>query len=95
MPKAYLVAHVRVHDAERYEEFRRLSGPAIASHGGRVLARDPAPDHREGAARGIAILIEFDGVEAARAFYESDAYTALRKIREAAAETDLMLVEGI
>ena len=94
MPKAYLVAHIRVHDRERFEEFRKLSGTAIADHGGRVLVRNPAADHREGNLRGTVIVIEFDDMEAARRFYESDAYSAARLVREEAAETDLLLVEG-
>ena len=95
MPKAYLVAHIRVHDKDRYEEFKAMSGPAIAAHGGRVLVRNPNPDHREGGGQGVCILIEFDTLDQARAFYDSDAYTAARKVRETAAETDLLLVESI
>lgn len=95
MPKAYLVAYIRVHDSATYEEFRKMSGPAIAAHGGRVLVRNPEADHREGSLRGTVIMIEFDDMAAARRFYESDAYTAARGVRERAAETDLLLVEGV
>jgi hypothetical protein len=68
MPKAYLVAHIRVHDDKGYEEFKKMAGPAIADHGGRVLVRNPEADHREETLRG--------------------------SVRERAAETDLLLVEG-
>jgi uncharacterized protein (DUF1330 family) len=95
MPKAYLVAHIRVHDSEAYQEFRKMSGPAIADHGGRVLVRSPEADHREGTLRGTVIVIEFDDMEAARRFYESEAYTVARQVRERAADTDLLLVEGL
>lgn len=95
MPKAYLVAHIRVNDREAFDEFRKMSGPAIADHGGRVLVRNPEADHREGNLRGTVIVIEFDDMDAARRFYESDAYTAARRVRERAAETDLLLVEGV
>ena len=95
MAKGYLVAHIRVHDKEGFERFKAMSGPAIADFGGRVLARNPTPEHREGDLRGTTILIEFDDMNAARRFYESDAYSAARAVRETAAETDLMLVEGI
>jgi uncharacterized protein (DUF1330 family) len=95
MAKAYLIAQIRVHDKEGYEKFKAMSGPAIAEYGGRVLVRNPAPDYREGTSRGIAIVIEFENMDAARRFYESDAYAAARAVREKAAETDLMLVEGI
>jgi len=94
MPKAYLIAHIRVHDTAAFEEFKKMSGPAIADHGGRVLVRNPNADHHEGKLRGTVVLIEFDDMEAARRFYESDAYMAARRVRESAAETDLLLVEG-
>lgn len=81
MSKSYLVAHIRVHDKEAFEKFKAMSGPAIADHGGRVLARNPSPDFREGDLRGLTIIIEFDDINAARGFYESEAYTAARAVR--------------
>ena len=95
MPKGYLIAHIRVRDKEAFEEFKKLSGAAIAQHNGKVLVRNPSPDHREGGAEGLAIVIEFEDIAAARAFYESEAYTEARKVREKIAETDLILVEGL
>ena len=95
MPKGYLVAHIRVHDPEEFERFKELSGRAIAEHGCRVLVRNPSPEIREGNVEGMVVLIEFDNIEAARAFYDSDAYRAARAEREVSAETDLLLVEGV
>lgn len=95
MPKGYLIAHIRVHDKDAFEEFKQLSGAAIKAHNGRVLVRNPTPDHREGAAQGLSIVIEFDSLAAAQAFYDSDAYTEARAVREKISETDLILVEGL
>lgn len=95
MPKGYLIAHIRVRDKDAFEEFKQLSGAAIKAHNGKVLVRNPNPDHREGAAQGLAIVIEFDSMEAARNFYESDAYGAARAIRENISDTDLILAEGL
>ncbi len=95
MPKGYLIAHIRVHNTDAFEEFKQLSGAAIKAHNGKVLVRNPAPDHREGAGQGLAILIEFESLDAARAFYESDAYTKARAVREKISDTDLVLVEGL
>ena len=63
--------------------------------GGKVLVRNPSPDHREGGAEGLAIVIEFESIEAARAFYDSDAYIVARAVREKISDTDLILVEGL
>ncbi|SEN07172.1 DUF1330 domain-containing protein [Palleronia pelagia] len=95
MAKGYLIAHIRVHDSEAFEEFKKLSGAAIAAHNGKVLVRNPDPDHREGGAQGLAIVIEFEDLASARSFYESEAYTEARAVREKIADTDLILVEGL
>ena len=95
MSKAYLVAHIRVHDTDAFEKFKAMSGPAIADYNGKVLVRNPSADHREGDLRGLTIVIEFENMDAARNFYESDAYIAARAVRETAAETDLLLVDGV
>ncbi len=95
MSKGYLIAHIRVHDKDAFEKFKEMSGPAITEYGGQILVRNPAADHREGGLRGLVILIEFDDIDSARRFYESEEYTAARSVRETAAHTDLMLVEGV
>ena len=95
MPKGYLIAHIRVHDKDAFEVFKAMSGAAIKAHGGHVLVRNQTPDHREGGAQGLAIVIEFDSLDAARTFYESDAYSEARRVREAISDTDLILAEGL
>jgi len=95
MPKGYLVARIRVHDKDAFEEFKSLSGAAIKAHNGKVLVRNPTPDIREGSQQGLAIVIEFDSLEAATAFYESEAYSEARRVREKISDTDLILVEGL
>lgn len=95
MPKGYLIARIRVHDKDAFEEFKSLSGAAIKSHNGKVLIRSPSPETREGDQQGLVIAIEFESLDAARAFYESDAYTHARGVREKISDTDLILVEGL
>ena len=94
MNKGYLVAHLRVHDKDGFDKFRQMAGPTIAEYGGKVLVREPNPDVREGKDSGIALVIEFESIETARKFYESEKYQAAKTIRELAAETDLILAEG-
>lgn len=95
MPKGYLIAHIRVRDKEAFEEFKALSAAAIKAHNGKVLVRNPSPDHREGGAQGLAIVIEFETFEMAQAFYESESYSQARAVREKISETDLVLAEGL
>ena len=95
MKKGDLIANIRVRDKEGFEKFKEMSGPVIAEYGGKVLVRNPNPEVREGGDSGIAIVIEFDSIEGARQFYESDGYAKAKTVRESAANTDLILVEGL
>ena len=63
MPKGYLVAHIRVHDAEGFKKFGEMAMPAIAEYGGKVLVRNPNPEVREGNDSGVAVVIEFETIE--------------------------------
>ena len=94
MNKGYLVAHIRVHNKEGFEKFRKMAGPTIAEYGGKVLVREPNPDVQEGKDSGIALVIEFESMDIARKFYESEKYQAAKAVRELASDTDLILVEG-
>ena len=35
----YVIADIDVHDAEAYDEYRKLVGPTIAKYGGRIIVR--------------------------------------------------------
>ena len=94
MKKGYLVAHLRVHDKEGFEKFKQMAGPTIAEYGGKVLVREPNPDLIEGNISGIDLVIEFESIENDRKFYESKKYQEAKAVRELAADTDLILVEG-
>lgn len=94
MPKGYIIANIRAHDMEGMAKFGEASSPVIAEYGGRFLVRDLKPELREGDLQGIAVVVEFDDVDTARRFYESQGYTDAKAIRFAAADTDLRIVEG-
>ena len=94
MPKGYLVANIRVQDKEKFAAFSGMAAPVIKAHGGKVLARGPGAERHEGTVEGIVMMIEFENIDAARAFYLSDEYQAAKAVRDACAETDLMIIEG-
>ena len=92
---AYVVFEIEVTDPERYERYKALSGPAVAAAGGRYLARGGRTASLEGAAPpSRSVVIEFDSLEAAVAWYEGEAYTAARALREGAATARAYVVEG-
>ena len=93
-PKGYLVANIRVKDKEKFAAFSGMAAPVIKAHGGKVLARGPGAERHEGTVEGIVMMIEFENIDAARTFYLSDEYQAAKAVRDACAETDLMIIEG-
>ncbi len=40
-------------------------------------------------------IFEFDSLERARAFWESEEYVEAKQLREGAAEADFILIEGV
>jgi uncharacterized protein (DUF1330 family) len=95
MPKGYLVAHITVHDMERYQYYAQASAQAQKLHGARVLARGGAYEALEGAARPRNVILEFDSYEQARRYYHSPEYQAARQHRLGAAEGEFVLIEGV
>lgn len=95
MPKGYVVANIRVKDQEKFQQFSGMAGPAIKKYGGKVLARGSGAERLEGDVRGTVMMIEFESREAANIFYYSEEYQAAKAVREACADTDFMIVEGV
>ncbi len=94
MPKGDLVANIRVQDKEKFAAFSGMAAPVIKAHGGKVLARGPGAERHEGSVDGIVMMIEFESIDSARTFYLSNEYQAAKAVRDACAETDLMIIEG-
>lgn len=94
--KAYLVAHVQVRDAEGFEAYRAKVPAVIERFGGRYLIRGGAAHPLEGDwTVPRLVVVEFDSLEAARAFYESPDYQEILPLRLAASDGTAAIVEGV
>ena len=91
---AYWIAHVEVSDAGRYGEYAKRAGPAIASFGGKFLARGGKHVQLEGNDRSRNVLVEFPDLASAEACYRSAAYQEALGYAKGASVRDLVLVEG-
>jgi len=92
---AYLVIIITVTQPEKFENYRKLAGPAVARYGGKYLVRGGARTVLEGKFDGNRlVVVEFPSSEDARTFYNSSEYQAARNERVGAAEFDMVLVEG-
>jgi uncharacterized protein (DUF1330 family) len=95
--KGYIIAEAKVHDAEAYEGYKPLSLAAVEQYGGRFIVRGGASEILEGkwTPPQRMIIVEFDSVEQAKRFYHSPEYQAARKMRENAAEMNMLVISGV
>ena len=92
---AYIIAEVEVTDPETYATYRAQTPAAIARYGGRFIVRGGPAELLEGErAPARLVVIEFADVAAARRFYQSPEYQAIIGIRQRAATSRLVLVDG-
>ncbi len=104
-PKAYVILEITVHDPVMYEEYREAIAPVIARHGGRYLVRSGAKSFdRDPAAKLVSpegewypdriIVLEFDSRAQLQAFVESAENKAIAPLRQRAATTRSVVVDG-
>jgi uncharacterized protein (DUF1330 family) len=92
---AYVIAQIDITDPEAFEAYRAKVPATIEKHGGRYKVRGGAVTPLEGTPPNPRIVVlEFDSVEAARRWYDSDDYRPLIPMRQAAAKGPVMIVEG-
>ena len=97
MPKAYVIVDMDVTDPDRYAaDYVPLSGPSVEAAGGRYLARGGETTVLEGGSQPHrTVLIEFESVDAAKAWYDSPAYREAREARSETAVGSFVVVEGV
>ena len=92
----YVIVNVRVTDSARYEEYRGKVPATIARYGGRYLARGGAVEALEGDWQPERLVVlEFESMERFREWYDSPDYAPLKQLRQEAAATQLVVVEGL
>jgi uncharacterized protein (DUF1330 family) len=93
---AYIIVETDISDPEQYERYKAASPGAVAAGGGRFIVRGGELAVLEGDWEpSRLVVLEFDDLDAAKAFYESEEYAAARKLREGAATLRMVAVEGV
>ena len=95
MPAAYIIADVEITNTEQYGKYRELSSTAFSVHGVKPLARGGPTTRLEGRDPGRIVILPFESVEAAKAFYDSPEYRKAREARAGAAVMNMLIVEGV
>jgi uncharacterized protein (DUF1330 family) len=94
MAKGYVILTEAIKDPEGMKAYAQAAGAAMG--GVNVLAVDTAPKAVEGSWHGDQTVVpEFESVDAARAWYESETYQKAAKLRQAAADCNVVILSGL
>jgi uncharacterized protein (DUF1330 family) len=92
---AYVIVEVSIQDPVEYEEYKKLTPAAVATYDGKFLARGGETVSLEGDWNPERIVVlEFPTVERAKEWWGSKIYTTAKEIRQRAAKTKMIIVEG-
>jgi len=93
---AYIFVNVDVHDHASYPAYIAVAPDSIAKFGGRYLARGGRKEKLEGEWEPARVVVlEFPTFEQARAWWDSEEYREPKALRQRAARTNMILVEGV
>ncbi len=92
---AYVILDVEITDSELYREYKKLCSETLVKYGGKFLARGGDAYKLEGDWKPHRIvIIEFDRLELAKAWWSSEEYRAPKKMRQRAGNSRMIVVEG-
>ncbi len=93
---AYVIANIEVTDPAQYEDYKKLAGPAIEACGGKYLVRGGKTEVLEGKWQpNRLVMLEFESVEKAQAWWESTHYAQAKAIRQGSANSSMVIVQGV
>ena len=95
MPRGYfLSAHRSPADPNKRQAYLQLAGPAIVSANGKILASTNIIDAHENGVEEQTVLVEFESLKKAKAFYYGDDYQLALKALDGGADRDIRIFEG-
>ncbi len=92
---AYVIVEVKINDVEQYEEYQKLTPASIAAYGGKFMVRGAPFETLEGNWHPERIVVlQFESVSRAKDWWASDQYGVAKRIRQAAAQTKMIVIES-
>jgi uncharacterized protein (DUF1330 family) len=95
MAKAYWVARVSVTNEEDYPEYLKAGAPVYEKYGAKFVVRGGRSENLEGLNRARNVIVEFKDYDTALAAYNSPEYQKAKALRNANADSDVIIVEGV
>ena len=91
-----MIVETDISDPEQYEQYKAASPGAVAAGGGRFVVRGGELAVLEGDWNpSRLVVLEFEDLDAAKRWYESETYQDARKLREGAARLNMVAVQGV
>ena len=94
-PPAYTIAEAEVTDPPTYQKYIEGTTSRVPAAGGRFIARGGRAIVVNGAPPKRVAVIQWESLEKAQAFFESDAYTQLIPIRDKSSNFRAFIIEGV
>jgi uncharacterized protein (DUF1330 family) len=92
----YVIASLTIKDAVRFEDYKRTVLPSMEKYGGRFVARGGPIHVLEGEwPRERLIIAEFPSMERAQQWWVSPEYAEPKALRQATADSELVIVQGV
>jgi uncharacterized protein (DUF1330 family) len=97
MPAAYLIVEMNITDPERYRQYMAEAPAAVKAAGGEYLVRGGRHETLEGDWQPHRVaMLRFPSYEQAKAFYDGEHYSRVRRHRAGTTEYfNMVLVEGV
>lgn len=93
---AYMIVNIEVTDPVRYAEYISLTPAVVSAYGGKFLVRGGRTRKLEGSYDPKRmVILEFESMEKAQAWWDSEEYAGPKALRQSAAVTDMILAEGV
>lgn len=92
---AYIIVEVEIHDPQLYEEYKKMTPGSLEKYEGRFIVRGAQTTSLEGDwTPQRMVVLEFPSVEKAKAWWASEEYAPGKAIRQRAATTKMLVVDG-
>jgi uncharacterized protein (DUF1330 family) len=91
----YVIASLTIKDPVRFKGYKRMVMPSMEKYGGRFVARSGPIQVLEGEWRERLIIAEFPSMELAQQWWGSPEYAEPKALRQATADSELVIVQGV
>lgn len=93
---AYLIANVEIKDADKIKAYLAATPEVLNKYGAQFLVRGGEIWIAEGNWNPKRmVVVEFESLEKAKAFWNSNEYKPLKALRQSAAYTEMIIVQGV